>query len=110
MTETNTPPLLFERLGITEAALREFCEKWRIRELALFGSVLRDDFRPDSDIDVLVSFGVEPTFALFLDTQEALQRLLGRPVDLLTRSSIERHENYLRRRAILGTAQVIYAE
>ncbi|NER81976.1 MAG: nucleotidyltransferase, partial [Leptolyngbya sp. SIO1D8] len=88
-----------------------FCQRWQVTELSLFGSVLRDDFRPDSDIDVMVQFHPEahPTFRT-LDLMEAeLQTLFRRDVDLITRQGIETSRNYLRRHEILSSAQVIYA-
>lgn len=91
--------------------IAEFCHRWQVTELALFGSVLRDDFRPDSDIDVMVQFHLEahPTFSA-LDKMEAeLETIFDREVDLITRQGIETSRNYLRRQEILSSAQVIYA-
>lgn len=91
--------------------ITEFCHKWRVTEFALFGSVLRDNFRPDSDVDVMVQFHPEahPTFRT-LDAMEAeLKTLFHRDVDLVTRQGIETSRNYLRRHEILSSAQVIYA-
>jgi predicted nucleotidyltransferase len=89
--------------------ITEFCQKWQVTEFALFGSVLRDDFRPDSDIDVMVQFhpDTHPTFRT-LDPMEAeLQTIFRREVDLITRQGIETSRNYLRRHEILSSAQVI---
>jgi hypothetical protein len=99
------------RIALPMAEIEAFCRKWHIVEFALFGSVLRDDFRPDSDIDVLVTFAPDAgrTLADFIDMKEDVETLFGRPVDFMTRSSIERSQNYLRRREILGTAKLIYA-
>jgi hypothetical protein len=96
-------------LPLPEEALRTFCTRWRIRELALFGSALRADFRPDSDIDLLAAFDAGATWGLFdhVQMQQELATLLGRPVDLVSRRAIERSANPLRRQAILGSAQVI---
>ncbi len=91
--------------------IAEFCQKWQVIELALFGSVLREDFHPDSDIDVMVRFHSEahPTFHT-LDLMEAeLETIFHRDVDLITRQGIETSRNYLRRHEILSSAQVIYA-
>ena len=92
-------------------AIRDFCQRWKIREFALFGSVLRDDFRPDSDIDVLGSFAEDAPWSLLdhVRMQDELSSLLGRKVDLISRRGIEQSENYLRKRAILSSAEVIYA-
>jgi predicted nucleotidyltransferase len=87
-----------------------FCRRWKITELALFGSVLHDDFGPESDIDVLVTFA--PEAQSVPDRQamrEELESIVGRPVDLMYRRVIERDSNYLLRRSILRSARVIYA-
>ena len=91
--------------------LAHFCQRWRVTELALFGSALRSDFRPDSDVDVLVTFAPDANWSLFdfVDMQDELQTILGRPVDLLSRRGVEADQNYLRRQAILNSAQTIYA-
>jgi hypothetical protein len=91
--------------------LAEFCDRWQIIEFALFGSVLRDDFRPDSDIDVMVQFhpNAHPTFSTLDQIESELKTLFHREVDLITRQGIEASRNYLRRQAILSSAQVIYA-
>ena len=91
--------------------IAEFCHKWQVTEFALFGSVLREDFQPNSDIDVIVQFhpNAYPTF-LTLDQMEAeLKIIFHRDVDLITRQGIETSRNYLRRHEILSSAQVIYA-
>jgi predicted nucleotidyltransferase len=92
--------------------LTAFCRKWRIREMALFGSALRDDFRPDSDIDFLVSFekGVNHSLGDLVKAEDELSRIIGRKADLVERPGIEHSHNALRRDAILNTAQIIYAE
>jgi len=93
-------------------AIRGYCQKWGISEFALFGSVLREDFRAESDIDVLVQFhaGVRRTLFDLVTMADELEAILGRKVDLLTRKGVEESPNYIRRKSILGTAQVIYAE
>ncbi|MBD2313504.1 nucleotidyltransferase domain-containing protein [Desertifilum sp. FACHB-1129] len=90
----------------------EFCQRWQIAELALFGSVLRDDFQLDSsDIDVLVVFAdeVKNTIEDLLDMEDELKTIFGRDVDLVERRIIEQSRNYLRRQAILNSAKAIYA-
>ena len=78
--------------------------------MALFGSALRGEQRPDSDIDLLVSFGPDAEWSLFdhLHMEEELEVLLGRKVDLVSRRAIERSDNWIRRRAILDSARTIY--
>ncbi len=98
------------QVSIPKDRLAAFCKRWQITELALFGSVLRDDFGPESDVDVLVRFEEEARHTLFdLSRMEAeLKAIFGREVDLVSRRGIERSPNYLRREAILGSAEVIY--
>ncbi len=88
-----------------------FCHQWQVTELALFGSVLRDDFRDDSDIDVMVQFhpDAHPTFSTLDQMEAELKNIFHRDIDLITRQGIEASRNYLRRHEILSSAQVIYA-
>jgi predicted nucleotidyltransferase len=98
---------LTPRIPIDREALLRFCEKWKITRLEFFGSVLRDDFGPDSDVDVMVTF--ERNYAYDMDdllgAQEGLSELFGRPVDVLTRAQVEESENRFRRPAILNGAR-----
>jgi hypothetical protein len=98
------------QIALPEAKVGEFCRKWKITELALFGSVLREDFRPASDVDVLVSFEPQARWSLMdvVGMQDELETILGRKVDLVERSAIERSENYIRRRYILESAEPVY--
>jgi predicted nucleotidyltransferase len=98
-------------LGLSEQKLSDFCRRWRIAELALFGSVLRDDFSAESDLDILVAFAPDADWSLLdhVKMEQELAALLGRKVDLLSRRSVERSQNWLRRREILDTAEVVYA-
>lgn len=93
---------------IDRERLAEFCRRWKVAELALFGSVLRDDFRPGSDVDVLVTFAPGEQWSLFdlAAMQDELAAMFGRPVDLVEKKSIR---NPFRRHAILTTKQVVYA-
>ena len=99
------------KIELPKQEIIAFCVKWRIIEFALFGSVLRDDFGPDSDVDVLVKFAPEAGHSLFdmVRMREELKALLGREVDLVSRRGIECSRNYLRRKAILDSAEVVYA-
>ena len=91
--------------------IAQFCDRWQVTEFALFGSVLREDFRPDSDIDVMVEFHPEahPTFSTLDQMEAELKTIFHRDVDLITRQGIATSRNYLRRNQILSSAQVIYA-
>lgn len=87
-----------------------FCQRWGITEFALFGSVLRDDFGPDSDIDVLVTFAPDShhSFSDLLTMDGEIEGIFGREVDLVDRRGVEQSENYIRRRAILRSARTVY--
>ena len=103
--------MIVKNIEISTDKIADFCQRWKIREFALFGSVLRDDFRADSDVDILVTFASDAHRTLFdlADMQDELEAMFGRKVDLLSRRGIEKSRNYLRRQAILNSAQVIYA-
>lgn len=92
--------------------IRNFCLKWQVTELALFGSVLRDDFRPDSDTDVLIKFSVDADWSLFdhIKMQQELATIWQRKIDLTSKRAIERSQNPIRRHEILSTARVIYSK
>ena len=101
---------LSSRIAAPPEAVAAFCRRWRISEMALFGSVLRDDFGPESDIDVMVEFEPDGIPGLrFVSLAAELSGLFGRPVDVLTRSAVERSPNYLRRNRILESAEIVYA-
>ncbi|HEV7504206.1 MAG TPA: nucleotidyltransferase domain-containing protein [Thermoanaerobaculia bacterium] len=91
--------------------LEKFCRRWKIIELSLFGSALRGSFRSDSDIDLLARFAPDARWSLFDHAEMELELIarLGREVDLLNRSAVERSPNWIRREEILGTARPIYA-
>lgn len=105
------PRTIFERLGVPMSEIVAFCDRWGMVELALFGSVLRDDFGPDSDIDVLVRFRAERTPGLLVAARirRELAEMCDRRVDLVHRPTIERSRNYIRRKKILDSARVVYA-
>jgi uncharacterized protein len=101
-----------DRLNLTPTAIQTFCQKWSIIEFFVFGSALRDDFRPDSDLDILVSFAPNSPWTLLdLTTmQQELEDLSHRSVDLIEKQVIENSVNWIRRNEILTTAQVIYSQ
>ncbi len=100
------------RIEIDKGRISGFCRKWKIIEFSLFGSVLRDDFGPDSDVDVLVTFAPEARWSILdmVEMRDDLREIFGRSVDLLTRRAVERSRNWIRRRAILENAECIYAQ
>lgn len=77
-------------LTTTIAKVEEFCDKWNVIELALFGSILRENFRDDSDVDVLVTFdpAARPTLLMIVRMRQELEACFGRPVDLLERGGM----------------------
>ena len=95
-------------LRINQDELARVCQRWKVSELALFGSVVRSDFGPDSDVDVLVSFNPDAGHSLFdlIDLQEALERLFGRKVDLVERRALR---NPFVLHEVARTARVVYA-
>jgi len=104
--------MVSRNLEIPEDAIAEFCRRWKITELAVFGSALREDFRPDIDVDVLVAFAPEARWGLFdmVRMREDLKKILGREVDLVSRRGVEQSRNRLRRKAILSSAEPIYVQ
>lgn len=89
-----------------------FCQRWKICELALFGSALRDDFGPNSDLDFLVTFTGDADWGLFdhVYMQQELQAILHRSVDLISKRALEHSQNWLRRQEILNTAYTLFPE
>ena len=107
---------IYQRLSLAPEVIAQFCEKWQIVELSLFGSILRDDFRSTgdddpSDVDFLYVSAPEARYGFnFFDMQAELEQLLNRKVDLISKQGIEASRNPLRRKAILESAQVIYVQ
>ena len=107
----NLPETMSKRnLDIPEKQIADFCRRWHISEFALFGSALRDDFDPDSDLDILVTFAPGADWSLLdhLRMEQELADLLGRKVDLLSKRAVEQSHNWIRRREILNAAEVVY--
>jgi hypothetical protein len=97
-----------QHIIIPRKQITEFCRRWKVVEFSLFGSVLREDFRPDSDVDMLVTFAPDSKVSLFdlVDIQDELKVIFKREVDLVEKDALE---NPFRKREILGTARVVYA-
>jgi predicted nucleotidyltransferase len=97
-------------LDIAGSNVAAFCRRWKVRELAVFGSALREDFSPDSDVDILVTFEPDANWGLLDQTtmESELAALLGRRVDLVSRRAIERSPNWIRRQAILESAETVH--
>jgi len=105
------PEPIHTHLPFDEKWLEAWCHRWQVVELAFFGSVLREDFRPDSDVDLLVRFSDRSQWSLLdhIAMEEELTAFFGRKVDLVSRRAVEASHNQFRRRHILDSAQVIYA-
>ena len=91
--------------------IASFCKIWVCASSRFFGSILRDDFGADSDVDVLYSMlpGRKCGLLEYFDMKEELESMFGRPVDLVDRSMVESSPNWVRRKAILSTAKAVYA-
>ncbi len=107
-----TPKIRQTRIAVPSQQIADFCRRHHVRRLSLFGSVLRPDFRPDSDVDVLVTFapGTRRTLFDLVHIQDEIEALLGRKVDLIEKKAIERSENYIRRKHILSSVETVYVE
>ena len=97
-----------KKFRIPRKKIAEFCKRWNITEFSVFGSALRDDFRPDSDVDVLVSIDPRTHIGLFeiAQMQIELEKMFKRPVDLVEKEGLR---NPYRRSEILRTTQIVYA-
>jgi len=104
--DTNEPELRIanRHMAIPEETIRAFCKKWKIRSFCFYGSIMRDDFRPDSDIDVMIEFFPDDKTSLpdMSAMQEELEALFSRNIDLADRKSVEQSENYIRRKGMLS--------
>lgn len=108
--------IVYQRLNVMPEAIADFCQTWKIVELALFGSILRDDFRligdDLSDVDVMYVFSESTDYSIFdvMEMSEQLENLFQRKVDLVSKTAIENSRNWLRRDNILKSSRVIYVE
>jgi predicted nucleotidyltransferase len=90
--------------------IEEFCKAWNVKELQVFGSILTKDFRPDSDIDIIVDFspGSSHTLIHLAKMEEELEQIFNRRIDLISRQAIEQSRNYIRKKTILSTMERVY--
>jgi len=97
-------------LNLPRQQIQAFCQRWQIQELCVFGSILRNDFREDSDVDFV--YRLEPiaswSFGNLLDAEKELSAIVGREVDLVSQRSIDRDRNWLRKQNILNSMRLIY--
>jgi uncharacterized protein len=100
------------KITIPRKKIAEFCRRRKVVEFSLFGSVLRDDFRPESDVDVLVTFAPDAQVSLFdlVDMKIELEDLFHRPVDVVEKQAVLESRNHIRRKSILANTRVVYAQ
>ena len=99
------------QISIPRVKIEDFCKRWKIIEFSFFGSILREDFRPNSDIDILVEFAPNSSWGLFdhAKMEEELSQILDRPVDLVSKNAVKNSHNWIRKQNILQSAEVYYA-
>lgn len=112
MTKAQTDEFTQLAIALPMDVIQAFCQRWQIAELAVFGSILRNDFCADSDVDFLYVLKSNTRWKLsdLIQAEEELAQLLGREIDLVGKVSIERSHNWLRKRNILSSAKVIYGD
>ena len=104
------PTMEIQNLNKSNSQLAGFCKRWKVSELSIFGSALRADFSPNSDVDLLVSFTEDANWGMFdlVRMEDELKEIVGRNVDLIEKKAVERSENYIRRRGILEGAEIVF--
>lgn len=102
--------MTINKINIQEEQISKLCKQFKINELALFGSALREDYTENSDIDLLVEFIPDSGITLFniVDLKEEFEKLFGREVDIVSKNAVKRSRNYIRKKAILENYRVIY--
>jgi predicted nucleotidyltransferase len=98
-------------LKVSDEKIRHFCQRWKVSELAIFGSALREDYSQDSDVDILISFKPEIHWGLFdlVNMETELKTIFGKEIDLVEKNAVVNSENYIRRKGILDGAQIIFS-
>ncbi|MBF2029753.1 MAG: nucleotidyltransferase domain-containing protein [Oscillatoriales cyanobacterium C42_A2020_001] len=112
MIELDSDELTPLAIALPMNPIQAFCQRWHIAELSVFGSILRDDFHADSDVDFLYILKPDTHWRLsdLIQAEKELTQLLDRKVDLVGKASVEQSHNWLRKRNILSSAKVIYAD
>lgn len=107
-----TDDTLLRRMSLSAEELSDFCQRWKITELSVFGSALREDFGGESDIDLLVSFAPDARHGLLslARMERELEAMTGREVDMMTKRAVEKSHNWIRRRNILSSAMPIFSQ
>ena len=101
---------IYQRLQVDSEELKQFCQSNLIAELAVFGSILRDEFSSNSDVDILITYLPSAPRGLLEKVQlkEKFEHLFHRPVDLISKTSIENSYNWIKRASILNSSEVLY--
>lgn len=109
-TKLPVDDLIRSRIPVPHDKLDELCERWNLTQIWLFGSILRDDFRPDSDVDVLVSYNerARPSLFTLAKMERDFEEIFGRKVDLGERRGVEQSRNEIRKTRILASARLIH--
>ena len=99
-------------IALPMKAIQSFCQRWQIAQLSVFGSILRDDFNAQIDVDFLYALKPNTRWRLsdLIDAEEELEKMLSRKVDLVGKTTIEQSHNWLRKQNILSSAKVIYED
>jgi uncharacterized protein len=102
--------MLKANIDIKNGEIEKFCKKWGIKEFSIFGSALRDDFKPESDIDIVIDFDENKVYSLSecIQMESELKVIFNHKVDLIWKRSIVNSENYIRRKHILDSVEVLY--
>jgi len=98
-------------LGVSVEKIADFCKHWKIKRLAVFGSAVRGELRPDSDLDLLVTFATDADWSMFdhYRMENELVELFARDVDLISSRALQENPNWIYRKEIFDNAKVIYA-
>ncbi|MBD2392995.1 nucleotidyltransferase domain-containing protein [Cyanobacterium aponinum FACHB-4101] len=106
----NIKPIIQERLGVSWENIVSFCQQFKIKELALFGSILRDDFSVNSDVDFLITLSADTKldWIYFQLMEKELKKMVNRKIDIIFKNNLEKSANWIRKKEILTTAEVIY--
>ena len=110
LTKNLTQPEIYQRLQVDSEKLKQFCQSNLIAELAVFGSILRDDFSSNSDVDVLITYLPDAPRGLLEKVQlkDKFENRFRRPVELISKTSIENSYNWIKRSSILNSCEVLY--
>jgi|WetSurMetagenome_2_1015567.scaffolds.fasta_scaffold165314_3 uncharacterized protein len=98
-------------LGISPQKIADFCHKWKILKLSAFGSIVRGELKPESDIDLLATFSNDAGWTMFdhFNMEEELSHIFGREVDLVNIKALEENQNPIYKQEIINSARQIYA-